>query len=304
MGEAMPSWRVGWAENQAAAPKKCRFEHNFTHGVFEGHRLGAFVDSSIRFEAADGIGDDWVEFEYFKKRSSKNNRVIACKVLNCHASFISAQDTNKQMPGPNFVSRCIFDSTDDKLCHPHYVIKNRGLKNSSYKLHFFNNFVRNPGGANAGSGHKNLLWWDQREVPQNRPPHHHPDRIALRNNLVVFDRGKISAGNAPTHPTVSNNLLINDDDRPDITKNGGRRLGGNASALRREANGKLKPNSPAIGAGSNNGLTGSGFVDVDFGGGDFTDVGPFPKDFDPGAIWPRPFERAFSPNPIPKRWPF
>ena len=74
----------GWADNMGATPANCVFEYNFTNSVFEGHRLGAHKDSTIRFEAADGIGDDWVEFEHHQKRSSKNNRVIACKVLNCH----------------------------------------------------------------------------------------------------------------------------------------------------------------------------------------------------------------------------
>ena len=107
-------------------------------------------------------------------------------------------------------------------------------------------------------------------------------------------------------PKVANNLLINNADRRDVTGNGGKFLGQSAQVLRRDANGKLLPGSPAIGAGSNNGLSGPAFVDhdVDFGGGDFTDAGPFPKGFDPGPEWPRPFRRSFSKTPIPKRWPF
>ncbi|MDH3662664.1 MAG: hypothetical protein OEU92_21985 [Alphaproteobacteria bacterium] len=192
------------------------------------------------------------------------------------------------------------------LSHPPFVIKNRGLKNGAYRMHVYNCFIRNPGGENPGFGTTNFFWWDQREHPQNRRPHHHPDRLRLRNNLVVFDQGKLSEGNAPTHPVVSNNLLINDANRQDVTKNGGRHLGQNAQALKRDGNGKLLPGSPAIGAGSNNGLTGQEFTkfEPDFGGGDFTDAGPFPKDFDPGRDWPRPFRRSFSPNPIPKNWPF
>ncbi len=290
----------GWAENMQATPSHCLFEYNFTHDVFEGHRLGAFIDSTIRFEAADGIGDDWVEFEHHKGRSSKNNRIIACKVLNCHASFISAQDKSGKIAGPNYVSRCIFDSTDDALCHPPYVIKNQGLKKKSYKLHVHNCFIRNPGGGNAGFGGQNFFWWDSTKKDRN------PDRLRLRNNLVVFDRGKLTGGSADRKPVVSNNLLVNDANRRDVTGNGGRFLGRNASALGLAANYKLQLGSPAIGTGSSTGLTGPAFVgaDVGFGGGDFRDAGPFPKGFDPGPEWPRPFRRSFSPNPIPERWPF
>ena len=290
----------GWADNMGATPANCVFEYNFTNSVFEGHRLGAHKDSTIRFEAADGIGDDWVEFEHHQKRSSKNNRVIACKILNCHGSYVSAQDKNNQISGPNYVSRCIFDSTDQALGHPPYVIKNQGLKNDAYKLFVYNNFVRNPGGKNPGFGPQNFFWWD------STAKHRNPNRLRLENNLVVFDRGKLTNGGANQKPKVANNLLINNADRRDVTGNGGKFLGQSAQVLRRDANGKLLPGSPAIGAGSNNGLSGPAFVDhdVDFGGGDFTDVGPFPKGFDPGPEWPRPFRRSFSKTSVPKRWPF
>ena len=288
----------GWAENLDATPTGCVFEFNLTHGVFEGHRLGALVNSRIQFEAADGIGDDWVEFEHHQRRSSKNNRVIACKILNCHGSFISAQDKNNQISGPNYVSRCIFDSTDETLGHPPFVIKNQGLKNENYRMEFFNNFVRNPGGRNPGFGSQNFFWWDSTDK------HRNPGRLRLRNNLVVFDRGKLTGSGAAQKPKVSRNLLVNDANRQDVTGNGGKFLGQSAQALRRDSHGKLLPGSPAIGAGSNSGLNGSQFVDVDFGGRDFTDAGPFPNGFDPGPNWPRPFRRSFSPDLVPKRWPF
>lgn len=275
--------------------ERAEFAYNWVHGVFEGHRLGAFNNSRIHHERAEFVGDNWIEFEHFRESSPcRNLSVHDCRCSSSHDAPLSHQDStgNRTMRGPHYIYRCVVDnpaSTGD-YAHPFAIIKNRRM-NTAVRIFYYHNYLQNRDGINNGFGGVNYLYWDATDAEQN------PELIRLYNNILASENGPFTTGNGG-NPTVRGNALFNPTDITKWTNNGGAFVDSDTDSLDLNSFFVPQTGSPVLGIGGN---LDAELVDSRTGAGANDDAGPFKEGDSIDADWPRPNSSTFTTD-LPARW--
>ena len=281
----------GIAESFATPSRNVEFRYLYTHQIFDGQRLGAFVDSSSHHNVCEYAYDDCIEFEHWRPNHPGSNlRVHDSLLLNAMGSALSHQDSSGTMRGPQFVYRNVIYNTDFKHAHPTYLVKNKNLR-ASTKIVYHHNLLQNWKGANDGWGQTNWLYWDNKAGD--------PQYLTFRNNIILFD--DLSDDGYPDHPDSDSNILVNARDNPQLRGAAGRYLGVDAAALRfrnpDDLDFTLEEGSPAIDAGV---ALPSDWPDSRTVSGQ-PDIGPFEFGDTIGPDWPRPRRTVFT-KAEPDRW--
>ncbi len=281
----------GIAESFATPSRNVEFRFLYTHQIFDGQRLGAFVDSSSHHNVCEYAYDDCIEFEHWRPTHPGSNlRVHDSLLLNAMGSALSHQDSSGGMRGPQFVYRNVIYNTDFKHAHPTFLIKNKNLR-ASTKIVYHHNLMQNWKGVNDGWGQTNWLYWDNKAGA--------PQYLTFRNNIMLFD--DLSDDGYFNDPDSDYNILVNARDNPPLRGAAGLYLGTDASVLRfrdrDDLDFSLTEGSPAIDAGialpidwpDSRAISGR------------PDIGPFEFGEAPGPDWPRPRRTVFTATE-PERW--
>lgn len=281
----------GFAESHETPSERAEFRYLYIHQIFDGQRLGAFVDSSSHHNVCVYAYDDCIEFEHWRRSShpGTNLHVHDSLFLNAMGSALSHQSMGG-MRGPQFVYRNVIYNNDRKHAHPAFLIKNKNLSGEN-QIFYHHNLLQNVKGTNKGWGKINWLYWDNDDGD--------PSHITFRNNIFLFD--DLSDKGYAEDPNSDGNLLINREDNPQIRGRSGRYLGADAELLRfRNEAGLdfgLAVDSPAIDAGMPLPETLPDSREKSAK----PDIGPFEYGEVPGPEWPRPRRTVFTTSP-PDRW--
>ena len=286
------SWlEGGLAESFDVPSRHAEFRYVYTHQIFDGQRLGAFVDSSSHHNVCNYAYDDCIEFEHWRPtHPSSNLHVHDSLLMNAMGSALSHQDASGGMQGPHYVYRNVIYNTDRKHAHPAFLVKNRSLT-ASDKIIYHHNLMQNWRGDNRGWGSTNWLFWDNEKGT--------PEHLTFRNNIILFDQ--LTDKNNRESPDSDHNILINREDNRDVRGGDGQYLGHSLDVLKfrneDDLDFGLERDSPAIDAG---GSLPSDWPDSRRTDGR-PDIGPFEYGDDPGPDWPRPRRTVFT-SDMPDRW--
>jgi hypothetical protein len=281
----------GLAESFDVPSDNAEFRYIYTHEIFDGQRLGAFINSSSHHNVCNYAYDDCIEFEHWSHtHPSTNLEVHDSLLMNAMGSAISHQDASGNMQGPHYVYRNVIYNTDYKHAHPAFLVKNRSLT-AVDKIVYHHNLMQNWQGTNKGWGKTNWLFWDNKKGT--------PEHLTFRNNIILFDQ--LTDKNDQNKPNSDYNILVNARDSEGVRGRGGKYLGNSLAAVRfRNETGLdfgLEEGSPAIDAGEP--------LPADWPDSrtisDRPDIGPFEFGENPGPDWPRPRTTAFT-TARPDRW--
>ncbi len=281
----------GLAESFDVPSRNAEFRYLYTHQIFDGQRLGAFVDSTSHHNVCNYAYDDCIEFEHWSPtHPSSNLEVHDSLLMNAMGSALSHQDASGGMQGPHYVYRNVIYNTDFKHAHPAFLIKNRSLT-ASDKIIYHHNLLQNWQGTNKGWGKTNWLFWDNKKGT--------PEHLTFRNNIILFDQ--LTDKNDQDDPNSDSNILVNAVDSPHVRGGSGKYLGRDRGALKFKDEARLdfslKPDSPAIDAGA---ALPDTWPDLRKVAGK-PDIGPFEFGDNPGPDWPRPRATVFT-KAKPDRW--
>ena len=106
----------GFAESiYPGGSRGCEFHHNFYHEVWDGQRLGAFLDANSHHNVYYRCVDDAAEFEnWSRKRSTAGNHEHHSLVEDAVGSGFSHQNTSGGMKGDHWASHCVFRNREVK----------------------------------------------------------------------------------------------------------------------------------------------------------------------------------------------
>lgn len=286
------SWLEGGVAESFDVPSRdVEFRYLYIHQVFDGQRLGAFVDTSSHHNICNYVYDDCVEFEHWRpSHPASNLHVHDSLLMNAMGSALSHQDATDGMRGPHYVYRNVIYNTDYKHAHPVFLIKNRSLT-ASDEIIYHHNLMQNWRGTNKGWGKTNWLFWDNKKGT--------PEHLTFRNNIILFDQ--LTDRNDQASPDSDFNILVNATDNQKLRGRQGMYLGQDNMALRFKNEARLdfglRQGSPAIDAGA---PLPEDWPDTRHVVGK-PDIGPFELGDDPGPDWPRPRRTVFTSAP-PERW--
>lgn len=281
----------GLAESFDVPSRNVEFRYLYTHQVFDGQRLGAFVDSTSHHSVCNYAYDDCIEFEHWRPtHPSSNLRVHDSLLMNAMGSALSHQDASGGMQGPHYVYRNVIYNTDFKHAHPAFLVKNRSLT-ASDKIIYHHNLMQNWRGTNKGWGKTNWLFWDNKKGS--------PEHLTFRNNIILFDQ--MTDKNPDQNPDSDYNILVNTEDNSEVRGRSGQYLGRSQEALRfrneTRLDFSLEEGSAAIDAGT---ALPADWPDSRLITGK-PDIGPFEYGDNPGPDWPRPRRTVFT-SEKPERW--
>lgn len=260
---------------------------NFISEVVRGERVGSVTASEIHDNVYYRTAEKAIQFESFNLGKPANDiEFYNNRIQDCHEIPLSFDDGRAvpELTGPINIYRCVIDFTTGIWATNSVVIFNTIVVNTG-EFNLYQNILESTSGSLMNVTDSDLF--------------------TLIGNVLLFGTAGLTA--SAITPTVARNVLTSSNgDDLDITANGGVFAGTTDADAGLNANFTLTADSPAVNLLGDPDVPAAlaALPDNSFLGtlpNSRQDSGPFPSDFEPPAIWPRPFVDTIN-SAVPGAW--